>query len=44
MRGGDNQAGFAIRDPNGQFVLPYVWKPHAEFDEAAVRTPGNSYN
>jgi hypothetical protein len=40
MRGGDNQAGFAIRNPHGQFVMPYVWKPHAEFDEASVQSPG----
>jgi len=40
MRGGDSQAGFAIRDPMGQFVMPYQWKAHAEYDEAAVQTPG----
>lgn len=40
MRGGDNQAGFAIRNPLGQFVMPYQWKAHAEYDEAAIQTPG----
>ncbi|XP_054154298.1 transmembrane emp24 domain-containing protein 6-like [Oppia nitens] len=40
MRGGDNQAGFAIRDPIGQLIMPYQWKPHAEYDEASVQTPG----
>ena len=40
MRGGDNQAGFAIRNPQGHYVMPYVWKAHAEFDEATVQSPG----
>jgi len=40
MRGGDNQAGFAIRNPSGHFVMPYVWKAHAEYDDAVVQTAG----
>jgi hypothetical protein len=40
MRGGDNQAGFAVRNPLGQFVMPYQWKAHAEYDENSIQTPG----
>jgi len=40
MRGGDNQAGFAVRNPMGQFVMPYQWKAHAEYDESSIQTPG----
>lgn len=40
MRGGDGQAGFAIRNPYGQFALPYQWKQNHEFDESNVQVPG----
>ncbi|XP_013780345.1 transmembrane emp24 domain-containing protein 6-like [Limulus polyphemus] len=40
MRGGDGQAGFAVRHPNGMFVLPYQWRPHAEYEEASVPNGG----
>lgn len=40
MRGGDNQAGFAIRNPHGALVLPYVWKSNAEFEENHVQFGG----
>jgi hypothetical protein len=43
MRGGDNQAGFAVRNPLGQFVMPYQWKAHAEYDENSIQTPGKPF-
>ncbi|XP_070390320.1 transmembrane emp24 domain-containing protein 6 isoform X2 [Dermacentor albipictus] len=33
LRGGDGQAGFAVRHPNGNHVLPYQWRPSAEYEE-----------
>jgi hypothetical protein len=44
MRGGDNQAGFAVRNPMGQFVMPYQWKAHAEYDESSIQTPGKLFS
>jgi len=32
IKGGDGQAGFAVKDPHGQFVLPYAWKSEATYD------------
>jgi hypothetical protein len=43
MRGGDNQAGFAVRNPSGQYVMPYQWKAHAEYDESSIQTPGKLF-
>lgn len=40
LRGGDGQAGFAVRHPNGNHVLPYQWRPSAEYEEAASTTGG----
>ncbi|XP_064459264.1 transmembrane emp24 domain-containing protein 5-like [Ornithodoros turicata] len=36
LRGGDGQAGFAVRHPNGNHVLPYQWKPSAEYEETSA--------
>lgn len=33
LKGGDGMAGFAVRHPNGQLVLPYMWKANAEYQE-----------
>lgn len=33
VRGGDGQAGFAVRNPAGQIVHPYQWKPSSEYQE-----------
>ncbi|EFX86098.1 hypothetical protein DAPPUDRAFT_45190 [Daphnia pulex] len=35
LRGGDGMAGFAIRNPSGQLVHPYQWKPASEFQEVS---------
>ncbi|CAN7987353.1 hypothetical protein HPB47_024358 [Ixodes persulcatus] len=40
LRGGDGQAGFAVRHPNGQHVLPYQWRPSAEYEETSATTTG----
>jgi hypothetical protein len=37
VKGGDGQAGFAVKDPSGRFVMPYEWKAQANYDiEKAV--------
>lgn len=41
LRGGDGQAGFAVRHPNGNHVLPYQWRPSAEYEEASSPTGGS---
>jgi len=33
LRGGDGMAGFAVRDPNGQLVLPYQWRQSADYQD-----------
>ena len=33
LRGGDGMAGFAVRHPNGQLVLPYQWRANADYQE-----------
>ncbi|KAK9501645.1 hypothetical protein O3M35_012336 [Rhynocoris fuscipes] len=33
LRGGDGMAGFAVRHPSGQLVLPYQWRPNAEYQD-----------
>ncbi|GIY59953.1 transmembrane emp24 domain-containing protein 6 [Caerostris extrusa] len=43
MRGGDGMAGFAVRHPSGQLVLPYYWKPSAEYEEQTA-DPGGYYH
>jgi len=35
LRGGDGQAGFAVRHPNGQIVHPYVWKAQSDYQETS---------
>lgn len=40
MRGGDGKAGFAVRDPNGAFVMPYTWKESAEHEEQTIVNGG----
>lgn len=40
VRGGDGQAGFAVRNPQGQIVHPYQWKPSSEYQE---QTSGGGY-
>ncbi len=35
LRGGDGMAGFAVRNPSGQLVHPYQWKPASEFQEVS---------
>jgi len=32
IRGGDGQASFTVRDPNGIIVLPYEWKSQASYE------------
>jgi len=36
LRGGDGQAGFAVRHPNGQIVHPYVWKAQSDYQETSA--------
>lgn len=33
LRGGDGMAGFAVRNPAGQIVHPYQWKPSSEYQD-----------
>ncbi|KAL3268083.1 hypothetical protein HHI36_007210 [Cryptolaemus montrouzieri] len=33
VRGGDGMAGFAVRNPKGEIVHPYQWKPNSEYQE-----------
>lgn len=33
IRGGDGNAGFAVRHPNGQIVKPYQWLPSSDYSE-----------
>jgi len=33
IRGGDGNAGFAVRHPNGQIVKPYQWLPSSDYNE-----------
>lgn len=33
LRGGDGMAGFAVRHPNGQLVLPYQWRASADYQD-----------
>uniref|UniRef100_A0A1W7RAL6 Transmembrane emp24 domain-containing protein 6 n=1 Tax=Hadrurus spadix TaxID=141984 RepID=A0A1W7RAL6_9SCOR len=40
MRGGDGMAGFAVRNPHGIHVVPYQWKPNAEYEEQKVQASG----
>jgi len=35
LRGGDGQAGMAVRHPNGQIVHPYVWKAQSDYQETS---------
>nr|CAG4644190.1 EOG090X0AV2 [Lepidurus arcticus] len=35
LRGGDGMAGFAVRNPQGQLVHPYQWKPASEYQEVS---------
>ncbi|XP_015917190.1 transmembrane emp24 domain-containing protein 6 [Parasteatoda tepidariorum] len=42
MRGGDGMAGFAVRHPGGQLVMPYYWKANAEYEEQSA-DPGGFY-
>jgi len=35
LKGGDGQAGFAVRHPNGQVVHPYQWKAQSDYQESA---------
>ena len=40
MRGGDGKAGFLIRNPAGQVVLPYQWQESAEHEDNSVKMEG----
>lgn len=40
MRGGDGKAGFLIRNPGGQVILPYQWQESAEHEDNSVATEG----
>ena len=40
MRGGDSKAGFLIREPTGQTILPYKWSENAEHEESSVQNGG----
>ncbi|BET03328.1 emp24/gp25L/p24 family/GOLD [Nesidiocoris tenuis] len=33
LRGGDGKAGFAVRHPNGNLVLPYAWQASSEYQD-----------
>ena len=33
LRGGDGNAGFAVRHPNGQIVHPYQWRPNSDYQD-----------
>ncbi|KAL1137966.1 hypothetical protein AAG570_009661 [Ranatra chinensis] len=33
LRGGDGMAGFAVRHPSGQIVLPYQWRANSDYQE-----------
>ncbi|KAF7272277.1 hypothetical protein GWI33_014936 [Rhynchophorus ferrugineus] len=36
VRGGDGMAGFAVRNPQGQIIHPYQWKPNSEYQEQTI--------
>lgn len=36
LRGGDGKAGFAVRDPAGNVVHPYQWRPNADYQEQSM--------
>lgn len=36
IRGGDGNAGFAVRHPNGQLVKAYEWLPSSDYSEPAA--------
>lgn len=40
LRGGDLKAGFAIRDPRGNLIKPYVWTESVDHEEKSVTEPG----
>ena len=40
MRGGDNKAGFAVRDPSGIILLPYQWQESGEYEQNSVTLAG----
>lgn len=42
MRGGDGKAGFLIRNPAGQVILPYQWQESAEHEDNSVKMEGKS--
>lgn len=44
MRGGDGKAGFLIRSPAGQVILPYQWQASAEHEDNLVAIEGDLVN
>lgn len=35
LRGGDGNAGFAVRNPEGTIVHPYQWRPSADYQDTS---------
>ncbi|OQR72956.1 transmembrane emp24 domain-containing protein 1-like [Tropilaelaps mercedesae] len=41
IRGGDGHAAFSVGAPTGHILLPYEWKPSAEFEEHEAAVTGH---
>lgn len=41
IRGGDGHAAFSVTAPTGHVLLPYDWKPSAEFEENEAAITGH---
>lgn len=38
LRGGDGNAGFLVRNPNGEIVHPYQWRPNSDYQDVAQKS------
>ncbi|CAL1685024.1 unnamed protein product [Lasius platythorax] len=36
LRGGDGKAGFAVRNPQGNLVHPYQWRPNDDYQDQSI--------
>lgn len=41
IRGGNGRAAFSVTSPTGHVLLPYDWKPSAEFEEHEAAITGH---
>lgn len=41
IRGGDGHAAFSVVGPGGHVLLPYEWKPSADFEEQEAPVTGH---